>query len=164
MKLSLNEARRMLLLNKNALDEACMTQADIFYQVGSRHSEEVSLRDELKEAVAAISADIAKSYRDDAAKRGEKITESKLQQLVIAHDDYQRTNKAWLDAKHTADIWSVTKESFLQRASMIKELCGLYVSGYFSDIAVKGDTNTEAVSHVQNRSKGKVIRRERARS
>jgi hypothetical protein len=150
-ELTLAEARKLLFIDKLRLDEVCQTQADIFYRVAEQYAKSVSVRDKAKEDLTAVDADIALELRGSAEKNGEKMTEGKLLQLVQSSEKHIRAFNDYLDIKYETEQWGALKEAFLQRASMTKELCGLFISGYFSDITVKSDKRMDDVLYEKNR-------------
>ena len=141
----LDEARELLMIDKHSLDIECQTQADIFFNVSENAVLVVSKRDAAKEFMSQEDARVANSIRIHAEKAGEKLTEAKLQQMITTHPDHIQVTSDYMKAKLEADNWNILKESFLMKASMLKELCALYINKYYSDIEIKGDKNTSRI-------------------
>lgn len=160
--MELEEARKLLLISKNNLDEACQTQADIFYEVAEEVAFANSHRDYMKEQLVKRDAELAVDIRKKSEQSGEKLTETKLQQMLQTHPEHLKTFDEWLEAKLNAERWSALKDSFLQRASMIKELCALFISGYYADIEVKGNKDTDEYEVQKIREKQAEKRRQKS--
>ena len=64
---------------------------------------------------------------------GERVTEDKVAQQIKREQDYHRFYKEHLDASLVANRWSSLKESYRQRADMLKSLVQLHISGYFGE-------------------------------
>lgn len=143
--LSIEEAKELLLIDKHSLDTECMTQADIFFNVSENAVEAISKRDAAKEFMQQEDARVANSIRVHHEKSGEKLTEAKLQQLITTHPDHIQAYTDYMKAKVESDNWGILKESFLMKASMLKELCSLYLNNYYSNIEIKGNVSTDQV-------------------
>ncbi len=142
-EITLQQAKELLLINKYGLDDECVTQPSIFSDIASQCSRATSISDFAKENLARVDAMISKKLRLDADAKGNKISEAKLQELVLLDDDHKIAFEAYANAKSDADKWYVMKESWVQRSFMLKDLCGLFYSQYFIKESV--NINPEAV-------------------
>lgn len=138
--ITLEEARELLIIDKHQLDEVCLTHANVFDDVADRHAQAVGERDYAKGELSKVYAEIIGDLRQDAAEKGNKVTEKGLEAAAHLEKDYIATNETYLDAKLEADRWSIKKDSFLQRSSMIKRLCDLHQSGYYTSRSVESVT------------------------
>lgn len=138
--ITLEEARDLLSIDKDQLDEVCLTHAATFDEVADRHARTVSERDFKKDALSKVYSEIISDLRSEASEKGEKVTEKALEADAHLEVDYLKANKAYLKAKLEADLWSIKKDSFLQRSSMIKRLCDLHQSGYYTSRSVDSVT------------------------
>jgi hypothetical protein len=136
---TIKEAQKLLIIDKNNLDNELVGQAEIYATIGLKVAEAVSERDHLKEQVEIIFADIAREFRESA----EKVTEGKVQEHVQLHPKYNAVKKDYLDAKKAAEEWMAIRDAFGQRVSMLKELCGLYSSEYWTRDSVKTKAEKE---------------------
>lgn len=134
--LTLKEAQKLLLIDKYALDIVCVEQPELFSRIALAHSKAVNLRDKGREDLVIGDAEISNSLRLTSEKTEMKLTEAKLSLQVVVHETHIKNNEEYLELKLEADQWSALRESFLQRASMIKLLCELYLSDYFSTKSV----------------------------
>jgi len=163
--LTLEEAKELLSIDKDNLDDVCLTHADIFDTVADKHARAVSERDFKKDELSKVHSDIAKKLRSDASEKGEKITEKGIEASILLDEDYIEANEEYLEAKLEADLWSIRKDSFLQRSSMIKRLCELYLAGYYTSSSIKGVEEAGGkIGHDKDREVLKSSRRKKRRT
>lgn len=139
MALTLDEAKKMQLIDKSNLDEELTHNTYNYSTIGELAAEAVSRRDFLKDEVEAVSAKLGKDYRESM----DKVTEGKVAEYVQLHPDYQEVRSEYLKAKLDADKWIAQRESFGQRAMMLRDLCNLYNSEYFARESVKSKAERE---------------------
>jgi hypothetical protein len=144
-ELTLTEAKELLKIDKHRLDDMVMEQASLYDDIGDAHVMCMSERDMAKEALAEVDAVVSDEYRDNAITAGEKVTESALLRKVQQDTRHSDAYETYAELKLKTDRWGVLKDSFGQRASMVKHLCELYNNQYYTREAVKGDRNTEEV-------------------
>ena len=160
-RMSLQEAQDNLKIDKDALDEVCLTHAELFGEVADRHTRAVSERDFKKDAMSTVSSEVESEIRSKAAEKGDKITEKAITAQVLLSDEYLEANEEYLNAKKAADLWANKKEAFMQKSSMIKRLCDLYLAGYYTTSSVKGaESAGDEIGHDNDR---KAIRKSRRR-
>ncbi|MCK5235407.1 MAG: hypothetical protein KAR06_00365 [Deltaproteobacteria bacterium] len=158
--MKIEEFRDLLKLDRTKLDHACQTQADLFYRVSQQYTMAVSRRDEAKEEVSMVDAKMGQKLRATALANDEKLTDKKMAADVQASSEHEEAHSNYLTIKAEADEWGILKESFLQRASMLKELCSLYIAGYFSDVVISGAAGS-IVPTKQARERISEVRKER---
>lgn len=141
--LTLERARELLFINKYELDEECIKQPSIFSHIADKCSNTSSISDCAKESLARVDAEVSKKLRLEADTKGTKISEAKLQELILLDDNHKVAFQNYADAKLNADRWYVLKESWVQRSFMLKDLCGLFYAQYFIKETV--NVNPEAV-------------------
>ncbi|MAF25767.1 hypothetical protein CL634_09375 [bacterium] len=142
----LEELQKYLIIDKDELDIALTTQADIFYRISEEHSKVLSLRDEAYENVKMIDADLNMAIREDAVADGRKVTEGFVANAVQTSNGHREAMEEYLILKGKADEWSNLKDSFSQRAHALRELVQLYVAGYYATSSVSG-ASTQATQH-----------------
>lgn len=144
--------KQQLLIDKNSLDKECVEFASIFDKVAEKVADAINIRDAAKEQISIIDAQISEAIRRDFESKGEKLTEARLSQLVLLDYRHLEVFNNWLRQKLDAEYWVAKKDAFSNKASMLKELCSLYIAGYFSDITVKGGKNDlEEKQYKQNK-------------
>jgi len=145
------EAR--LVINKFRLDDDIERQSIHFYDIASKTANALAERDALKAELAEHEGTVYLEIKQECAENGTKTTETMLHNMVLESSIYQQANKDYLEAKAMADKWFVLKEAFVQRGFMLREMAGLYVSGYFSEFSVKATSDTDVVQSDNKRSK-----------
>ena len=152
-KLTLENVKDLLIIDKTNLDKIVENQAALYDDIADKATEIKSLRDDLKGKVDETFAKLSLNYRKEAEEKGEKMTEAKLQQLVQTDAEYKKINNEYQDLKLETELWANKKESFLQRASMVKELCGLYQANYWQLSSVKGNDTTSKTDYAVTRKR-----------
>lgn len=144
--------RSKLHIDKDALDQAVAEHPFLLQEVGERYNLACSLRDEAKEQMerkaAQLALDIRKVFGKDA-----KITNDEVNSRVSLDKHYIAASDNYFAlAKETAN-WFTLRESFLSRGYMIRELCGLYATSYWTKNSTTGgsvdDVRTGAVRKAQ---------------
>jgi len=144
--MNLEEAKKSLIIDKFKLDVECQSQPDTFWKISEECSNAISIRDALKEE-----KDVVWAYEFIKQKQsGEKVTDSMAKSLADTTKEYITAISEYLKAKEEADKWIAMKEAWQSRATMIRELCGLYVSGYFNEMSVKLDKTKLSTTEYEN--------------
>lgn len=153
MTINTKELKGYLVINKAALDDELVHQSELFFNVGEAYIEAVDQRDALKEDLGIIEAELDSEIRDKAELRDEKITNDAVKAKVRNHPRRKQAYRSFADAKRKADRLGVLKESFLQRASMLKHLCELYVANYYEQNSIRGTDRQDTAIYMQRRMK-----------
>mgnify|MGYP001350193815 CR=1 FL=1 len=151
-RLSLEEARELLKIDKTNLDIQCATHSEIFQDISESRLIAMDIEDTLKTELEEVKARLATEIRVKAAESNEKITEASLMQQVIQKKEYKRKLAELAKAHTEANKWSIMRESFLQRGKMLREVVQLFSDGYFTDISVRS-TDTSDGAYIQARNK-----------
>jgi len=160
--MEIEEAKELLLIDKNSLDDVCLEQSSLFEKIGSTYVNAISKRDKAKEEFHTIDAQLAITKRKEADLSNIKLTEAKLAEMVQVHPEHEEAMERYFYYKHEADKWGVLKESFSQRKDMIEIVCKLYLTGYFnSETSVKESkyTNITEVRAIRERQSKKRQRK-----
>lgn len=144
--LTLEDARELLLIDKNELDVACAMQPQIFEEVAYGYSMAVSERDNIKEDMAVVDAEIAFEYRSNCDRTGTKITENKLKEEVQMHKKHKDMHEKYMRSRIKVDEFAAIKESFYQRVEMLKKLADLYAGKYWEVNTLKQHKGTKSLS------------------
>ena len=153
---------REIAIDRNDLDTELVKQPSLFLEVAQEYAQAISVRDSLKEAIDVARARVELRIRREAAEEDRKITEAGVKAEVELDKTYRRAVEAWLTAKEAADQLAAAKEAFAQRAFVLKDLCGLYVAGYFSTTSVRGRDATDVQQeNYENRRKEMARQRRR---
>lgn len=131
----LEELRQQLKIDQDALDEVVIQQPVLFDKVAEQYTLLISQRDEAKAEVEELYAELDGEIR---AKAKEKLTNPEIDAKISRNTTYRREEKRYQRLVSEAARWATLRESFMQRSFMIRELCGLYSSGYWGQSSIKG--------------------------
>lgn len=137
--MNLSECRDALKIDRNALDEMLVKQAQIFHDVSLAFAMAVSRRDKAHEDMRRVEAAVSSKIRIRLEKDDEKVTEARVKADCMKDAAFMAARDADLVATQTANEWEALKESFKQRSYMLSELAGLYVAGYWGHNATVKD-------------------------
>ena len=126
---------RNLVIDPDALDEALLLQPTAFYAVARQLSLLTSRRDAAKQDLAVVEATADADFRDDAAKRGDKITEREIESLKKRDGKViEATRDLHILNQRVGEIGAL-KEAFGQRGYVLKDLVALHLAQYYGDPA-----------------------------
>lgn len=146
-------------IDKHSLDECVMQQPELFYRVAEKLALEISLRDELKDKLTVVQAEVDELVRMDAAKNETKVTESAIKNLVVQHPDVVSVRNTLARLNKSVGLLQALKESYSQRSYMLKELVSLFLASYYGDETATA-SGAKDRTYAKNR---KAMQDERAR-
>lgn len=147
--ITIQEAKSLLKIDKNDLDEECIKHSDIYLEVGQMCAEAISRRDEKKELKEEA---WAKEFI--GIKSNTKVSDQQAKSMADYSDNYKEALREFLDAKKEAEEWIVIKEAWTARAAMLKYLCELYISGFYGvNVKVKSDKYEEIKEKINKERK-----------
>jgi hypothetical protein len=156
-----NELRSYLEIDKHALDDEIVKQPSLFFKVSEAYVEAVAERDACKEELASIDAELDGEVRHKLEVAGEKITEAIVKNEIQTDKKHGPAFDTYILAKTKADMLMALKEAFQQRGYMLRDLCSLYVSQYYDQSSVQGNSKTDAA--VYNRQRERLAEAREAR-
>lgn len=140
-KLTLEEAQKLLIIDRDALDVECATHSGIVDRVGEAYAYAVDRRDTLKAELKSLESEIAIDIRRTAKENDEKLTEAQITQQIHGDRRYKRKNNEYLEANLQVGLWESKRESFRARTRMLPEVCSLFMDGVITDVVVKNKTS-----------------------
>lgn len=130
--------QRQLAINKDNLDDEVVKHPELFGHVATTAARMESVRDQLKDDLKRVDADLSLDLRDKGT--GEKRkTEGAIQAEIESHPDHLDARTRYTKAVRMTALWQALKESFVQRSYMLKSLTELVSSGYSSSTSHRGD-------------------------
>jgi hypothetical protein len=153
--------RDKVAFDRDALDDAIEEQSGLFLEASDAVANAMSLRDEAKSLMDQESARAC-----DRARKGEdKKTEAAVKESAQLDKKYLLAEAQYRHAKLAADLATSVRESFDMRGKMLKEMCQLYISGYYQASGVGGKVKREidrdaATSARVQMNRARIARRE----
>lgn len=133
----IEEYKQKLKISTDDLDAEVEQQPSTYYEVASRQALAVSKRDALYERIKVVDSELGLLVRKEAEAEGRKLTEAMVASLVQTHEDHMHVKSQYLMMKQQAEELSALKESFMQRAHMLRDVVQLYLNGYNADRFVR---------------------------
>lgn len=146
-----------LVINRDLLDQELIDQPQHFLLAAEECVLAISKRDAVKEQAKQLDAELLLSFREDLESKGKKPTEATLSALIEGHPVRKKLRTDLLEASRDVDILEAVKEAYSQRSWMLRELCSLYVAGFFSVTSVKGKDQSNVLEKA-NQDRRKKIR------
>lgn len=134
-----------LKIDRNALDDACETHAELYHRVQEAYVMAESIRDERKAFLDQTEAEMDMQTRRAYEKEGrEKWTETQIKHEVKTSKEYLDALASLQDAQLRMKRLSILVSSYETRSKMLQKLGDLYQSGYFVLNALKGTKSAVA--------------------
>ena len=126
--------RAGIRIERDVLDEELIRNAQDFHHAGEGFAVNKSRRDAALAKLERVKAEVYLDIRENMVADNEKITETKLEQKVLQEDDYKIAHRDYLAACRDADRWEALRNSYRQRADMLRSLVQLHTTGYFGEL------------------------------
>jgi hypothetical protein len=137
-------------IDKHALDDCVMQQPELFHRVAEKLALEISLRDEIKDQLSVVQAEVDETIRLEAAQSSTKMTEGAIKMQITMHPDVVMARSTLAKLNKSVGLLSALKESYSQRSYMLKELVSLYLAQYYGDETATA-SGAKDRSYVNNR-------------
>lgn len=112
----------------------CLTQQSVsYYQVSKRLALESSRRDAAKTNLKETESTVDIRLRETARKTSTKMTETELSSRRQIDPDVVEAEKVLTRCKHRVAQMEALERTFSQRAYVIRDLCQLWISSYYSN-------------------------------
>jgi len=133
-------------IDRNALDDALIEQASIFYSISERATEAISKRDAAKAALDQLCSQTSVFIRQNPSQFSFKQTEGSIADAVLTNPQVMQAQALYLSTKHDADFWQNAQATFEMRGKALHDLVTLFVAGYFMNAGEGGYSNLREVS------------------
>ena len=158
----LEYSREKIAIDKFDLDTMWVDQPKTYHDIADRLALEISRRDEAKNLLADVEAEIDTEIREDAEadleKNGtKKPTETAIKNMVRADKRWKKADELKRELDKNVGLLQALKETFMQRRYALENLTTLHVSGYGMDASSRPSRDAR---HLDNR---KGLHRERVR-
>ena len=121
-----------LKIDEHALDIALREHPDLFYQVATELALAISNRDEAKQDLDEVEAEVDIELRNAAAISGEKTTETQIQSNKKISKKVKSANDKFLAERLNAAKWTALKEAYESRSYALSKLVDLHLANYYS--------------------------------
>jgi hypothetical protein len=111
---------------KNLIYEMKMIPSKVRHD-GELQSDMEYLEDLSKSKWELCQANISKRYRKKYSRRGEKVTEVQIKELVTTHPDVIKAHEVYIEAKKNASLAKMKFKATLTKGDMVKNI-GFMVS------------------------------------
>lgn len=122
-----------IMIDKHALDDCLVQQPELFHKVAERLALEVSLRDEAKNELSIVMAEVDEIVRLHAETSGTKVTETAIKMQIQQHPDVVMARNVVMGLEKSVGLLQALKESYNQRSYALKDLVSLYLAQYYGD-------------------------------
>lgn len=121
-----------LKIDKNDLDREVQEQADLFWRVGDRLALQISRRDKAKSDLENLLADTDQNIREKHSRDEKKPTEKAIEAEITSDPQVIRAKEDVQALTYWVNRLAALKDAFHQRKDMVREMCGLYATNYFT--------------------------------
>jgi len=133
-----------ITIDETGLDIECLNQAALFMKYSINSAEAAQARDLAKDGLDLVRAQIDKEIRFTPERFFiTKITETVVSNCIIEQPDYEKANKAYLQARYEADVAQGAVRAFDQKKSMLEALIKLHGQNYFAGPSIPRNLEEE---------------------
>ncbi len=132
----LADAVSKLTIDKHGLDDELIRQPMLFFDMANLSATATAERDYAKEQLGLKDAELGSKWRKKLEKRGERTTIQLIEECVLTDSVHIKYSEKYIESKEYCEKCYAMKESFQQRAYMLRELVSLYISGYYATSAM----------------------------
>lgn len=134
----MTQVSEQVMIDRHALDDAVMWQAEAMARIGNCLAIIKSQRDDAKDYIKEVEARLDEDMRIDMAKNGQKVTETQVKAAIIRSREYQDAKRRHQYLSRDAERLGNLKDTYADRSWMVREMVTLDRSGYFADRAGRG--------------------------
>lgn len=127
-----NSYRDKLRIDKNAMDDMWLEQPQIYNEIGERLALEISLRDQAKDDLADIAAELDTQVRELHADDDKKPTETAIKNEIKQDATYKNAQTKLRAYELNVSRLQMLRDSFHQRRYALQDLTTLWTGGYFT--------------------------------
>ena len=128
----LKQLEAKLVIDEHALDIALREHPDLLYKVASELALAISNRDEAKQELEQIQAQVDSELRKAALISDQKVTETSIQSNKNTDKRVIAANDVFLEKSYEAAKWTALRSAYEQRSYSLSKLVDLFLANYFS--------------------------------
>ena len=147
--MEIDELKSLLKIDRFKLEEELIKQPSLFFDIAVKCADKISERDKLKEEKDRVWAKEYLKNKSIPGPDGKYPTDATSKALTDASDEYSDAINEYFQAKEDADILYSLREAFQERATMLRELCSLWTTGYYQDMSI--NKSDEKINEIKER-------------
>jgi hypothetical protein len=133
-----------IVIDETALDVEWLEQPNLMMRYARVAATARMNLDLAKESLDFVRAELDKKIRTDPGIYGiEKVTETVVQNIIIAQDEYKEASRVVISAKFEADVAQGAVRAFEARKDALENLVRLHGQQYFAGPKVPRDLSWE---------------------
>lgn len=136
-----------LRIDKYDLDTEVAEQPRTFEEVADRLAMAKSMRDEAKDNLKTVEAELSLAFREAGDKKGKKPSEKQLADMVQVSSRRRDVFRLFVEAERMTNKLEGLRDSYRDRGFMLREMCGLSLAAYFGSGEYRGG---EIVKHARD--------------
>ena len=157
------ELRGSLRIDKYALDDEVVQQAEMYHEVADQAVLAESRKDEAENLVKQLFAELDIRIRKAALKNDEKLTEREIASRIARDRNYVKAVKKALEARKVYKRLDALQTSFRQRSYMVRDLVELHIAGYYQSQSQGGSKRRHTDNEAEDIKRKLSEKRKRAR-
>lgn len=160
---TIEELEEGLRIDEQALNDALVSQPELFYRVSKKLTMLVSQHDAKKQELAEEEAKADGEIRETASKEKDKVTETEIKNMIRLDRDVRKVSNELMDLRREVGQLTALKEAFSQRSYVLKDLVKLYIANYYESTAEDGSgAHRELRDHSASRVRERLKTRRQA--
>lgn len=159
-----NKYRDKLVIDKHAMDDMWLEQPQIVQEIGERAALEMSLRDQAKDDLADIAAELDTEVRELHANDDKKPTETAIKNEIKQDKTFKAAQKRLRSLELNVSRLGTLSNSFHVRRYALQAMTDLWAAGYYtsnSGAARQARENSHETARKGLNDQRKKSRRER---
>jgi hypothetical protein len=150
-----------LKIDPHALEHVCRDHPELFYHVAKRLALLISQRDEAKQKLKELCAEVDAEIRQEAHETNQKLREGDIESQVLLTPAVQDANKQLADYEKELGEMLALKEAYQSRSFALRDLVQLHLANYYGSDMERPTGNMRGVHVEQNKQKAAELYRRR---
>lgn len=142
--------RESLVVDKHNLDAMLMEQPMLQQHASEMAAEVSSMRDSAKERLSRVDAQVAKKLRKQLMIEEGKVSEARIDREVPLTEEHKEAFFIYNELTALSVKWDALKDTFRNRAFVIRDFVSLYTANYFTDTSFRSESNPQAVKNFEH--------------
>lgn len=126
-------------IDKNMLDEEWIKQPLLYMDYSQELAQKIKERDQAKDKINVLKAEIDDEIREIAKNTGNKITEAYISNQIQLRKEYKDACQNWIDKNEEVNILDSVKEALNHKKKALENLTQLFFANYYSSSSITDD-------------------------